>query len=52
MMIYRLQSLMPSLGNLFLDFPARFFVPTTEDRPAILSKLMQRYRLLDIVSRS
>lgn len=29
-----------------------FFVPTTEEGPAILSRLMQRHRLLDVVSRS
>ncbi|NEH46641.1 methylase [Rhizobium leguminosarum] len=30
----------------------RFFVPTTEEGPAILSKLMQRHRLIDIARRS
>jgi hypothetical protein len=29
----------------------RFFVPVTDDGPACLSRLMQRHRLLDIVSR-
>ncbi|RWY78477.1 methylase [Rhizobium leguminosarum] len=30
----------------------RFFVPTTEEGPAILSKLVQRHRLIDIARRS
>ena len=29
----------------------RFFVPVTEEGPAILSKLTQRHKLLDVVSR-
>ncbi|WP_331375356.1 strawberry notch-like NTP hydrolase domain-containing protein [Sinorhizobium chiapasense] len=30
----------------------RFFVPTTEGGPAILAQLMQRHRLIDVVSRT
>lgn len=30
----------------------RLFVPTTEEGPAILSRLMRRHQLIDVVSRS
>ncbi|MET3793269.1 bifunctional class I SAM-dependent methyltransferase/DEAD/DEAH box helicase [Aquamicrobium terrae] len=34
-----------------ISWKLRFFVPATSEGPAILSKLMQRHRLIDVVSR-
>ncbi|MBX4870201.1 methylase [Rhizobium bangladeshense] len=35
-----------------INWKLRFFVPVTDEGPSILSKLMQRHRLIDIISRS
>jgi hypothetical protein len=35
-----------------INWKLRFFVPVTDEGPVILSKLMQRHRLIDIISRS
>jgi Mn-dependent DtxR family transcriptional regulator len=34
-----------------ISWKLRFFVPVTDDGPAILKKLMQRHRLLAVESR-
>ncbi|EJZ19846.1 hypothetical protein NE852_26515 (plasmid) [Rhizobium sp. Pop5] len=35
-----------------IAWKVRFFIPTSEAGPAILARLMQRHRLIDIASRS
>jgi len=35
-----------------INWKLRFFVPTTDEGAGILSKLMQRHRLIDVARRS
>lgn len=35
-----------------IQWKTRFFIPMTDEGPAILSRLMQRHRLIDVASRS
>ncbi|QKK33060.1 hypothetical protein FE844_025935 (plasmid) [Rhizobium indicum] len=35
-----------------ISWKVRFFIPTFDERPAILVRLMQRHRPIDVTSRS